>query len=340
MAFGSIEANVGIIGVELAKLTVFSYTYTCTDANSTVHGSMLGGDVTYTGSNTIVYADVTSVNATNIGGGTASVAATATSPYRPAVAYVPGNTVTVVGDVISGGVLTVSGATVSAIGAIGPRISGSVISTGASTIGAFAEVGGDMHSGGVATTGANSVVGANGNGSVLLNGSVSTGDTAIVHGDVWAEDNSGTTGFATIGANSIVDGNVDGAGATYTNVISPSASVDSENNVTNKPGLSAVRTDVLAEAQQVKDAQDTLFRMGTSKTLLSVGIGANMDVDKTLLAVIYTADYLTTTADTTLILQGNKSDDQSWVFNIRDYIAFGGKTKVVMKDIGKNAGVY
>ena len=41
LALGSVEANAGIIlGTDLAKLTVFSNTYTSTGANSIGHGSM------------------------------------------------------------------------------------------------------------------------------------------------------------------------------------------------------------------------------------------------------------------------------------------------------------
>jgi hypothetical protein len=299
LAFVSVEANSGIIlGGDLDKLTVFSNTYTTIEANSIVYGSMLGGDVSTTGANAAVHGDVTSVNAMNIGGGTSKV----------------------YGNVVSGGVLTVGGATGGTVP--GPEVTGSITSTGASTIGAYAQVAGDMLSGDVATTGANSVVG----GSVLSSGAGTTGDTAIVKGKVWSGD------FSTIGANSIVNGNVDGVNV---NVISASAIVGSQNNVMSVPDLSAVRTDVLAEAQQVTNAQTEMLNMGSGTTLL-----ATMVVDTTLYAGIYSAPSFSTTAGTTLTLDGLGLDDQSWIFNIADILAFGGVTTINVVNVGINASVY
>jgi hypothetical protein len=300
----SVNVSAGIIlGEELAELTVFSNTYTTIEANSIVYGSMLGGDVSTTGANAIVHGDYTSVNATNVGGGTSKV----------------------YGNVVSGGVLTVGGATGGTVP--GPEVTGSVTSTGASTIGAYAQVGGDMLSGDVATTGANSVVGAGVNGgSVLSNGAATTGDTAIVHGDVWSGN------FSTIGVNSTVTGNLDGVNA---NVISTSATVGSENDVTTQPDLSAVRTDVLAEAQKVTNAQTELFNMGFGTTL-----AATMTVDTTLYSGIYSAASFSTTAGTTLTLDGLGLDDQSWVFNIADILAFGGVSTIEVINVGANASVY
>jgi predicted acyltransferase (DUF342 family) len=301
LAIGSIESNAGtILGDDLAKLAVFSKTYTTVEANSIVYGSMLGGDVSTTGANAVVHGDYTSVNATNVGGGTSKV----------------------YGNVVSGGVLTVGGG--SATGH--PNVTGSITSTGASTIGAFAQIGGDMLSGGVATTGANSVVGSGISGNVLSNGAATTGDTAKVYGDVWSAD------FSTIGANSNVSGNVDGLGS---NVISASATVGSKISLTSTPDLSAVRTDVLEEAQQVKDAQDTLFNMG-----LGFVLAATMTVDTSYEAGIYSAESFSTTAGTTMTLRGDGSANQSWIFNIRDILAFGGTTKMVLENVGANASVY
>jgi predicted acyltransferase (DUF342 family) len=301
------QASPITLGADLVGLTVFSHTETSTGANSIVHGSMLGGDVTSTGANAVVHGDVTSVNATNIGGGKSVVN----------------------GDVVSGGVLTVGGATGGTLP--GPEVTGSITSTGASTIGAFAQIGGDMLSGGVATTGADSSVG----GSVRADGAATTGDNGDVTGDVWSGD------FATIGANSDIGGNVDGAGVPYTNVISASATVGSQNNVTTPPDLSAVRTDVLAESQQVTDAQTDLFNLGFGTPLSLTPAGAPVMVgNHSLAAGVYSAASFSTTAGTTLTLQGDGSDNLSWVFNIADILAFGGTTNIVMDNVGKNASVY
>jgi hypothetical protein len=298
LAVPSAQAVPIILGADLDKLTIFSFTYTTVEANSIIYGNIMVGDVVTTGANSAVHGDITSVNAANVGGGTSQV----------------------YGNVISGDVLTVGGATGGTVP--GPDVTGSVTSTGASTIGAYAEVGGDMLSGGVASTGANSLV----EGSVLSNGAASTGDTAVVNGDVGSGD------FSTIGANSIVGGNVDGVDP---NVISASASVGSQNDASTLPDLSAVRTDVLAESQQVTDAQTTLLGMGSGTTL-----AATMVVNTTFLAGIYSAASFSTTAGTTLTLQGDGSDDLSWIFNIADILAFGGVTNVVIENVGDNASVY
>jgi hypothetical protein len=296
LAVGSVEANAGIIlGADLAELTVFSNTYTTTGDSAIIHGSVLVGTIATTGANAAVNGDVTSVGAANIGGGTATVA------------NVAGSGAVVTGSVISNGVLTVGGATT--LGPIGPRISGSIISTGASTIGAFSEVGGDMLSGGVATTGANSKIGTGING-----GSLSA------------------TGAATVGAKSTVYGALL-AGGVIT-VSADGGSVVSSGILTTPVDLSAVRTDVFSEAQQVKDAQDTLFDMGLGTKLAAV-IG-----NTTLVAGIYSAESLSTTASTTITLQGDGSADQSWIFNIRDILAFGASTNIVMDKVGANASVY
>jgi predicted acyltransferase (DUF342 family) len=303
ISLGGVDSNAGtILGDDISKIVVFSKTYTTVGANAIVFGSMLGGDVSTTGANAVVHGDYISVNATNVGGGTSKV----------------------YGNVVSGGVLTVGGATGGSV--TGPNVTGSITSTGASTIGAFAQIGGDMLSGGVATTGANSLVGASSSGNVLSNGAATTGDTANVFGDVWSAN------FSTIGANSTVSGNVDGVNA---NVISASATVGSKSNLTSIPDLSAVRTDVLEEAQQVTDPQDTLFNMG-----LGIVLAATMTVDTTFAAGIYSAVSFSTTAGKTMTLQGDNSANQSWIFNIRDILAFGGTTNMVLDNVGENASVY
>ncbi|MFT5579146.1 MAG: hypothetical protein ACI9WS_001905 [Paraglaciecola psychrophila] len=308
LALASAESNAGaILHEDLAKLTVFSNEYTTTGANSIVYGNILAGGVSTTGANAIVYGYVVSVGAANIGGGTSKVS----------------------GNVVSGGVMTVGGATT--VGSPGPNVTGSITSTGASTIGDFAQVGGDMLSGGAATTGANSVVG----GSVLSNGAATTGDNAKVHGDVSA------AGISTIGAHSVVDGNVNGSGNPATNVISASATVGSQNNVTTSPDLSAVRAGPgpLAEAGQVKAAQATLSALGVG-TPLATPLAATMTIDTTFAAGIYSAPSFSTTKGTTMTLQGDGTDDLIWVFNIADVLAFGADTTITMSTVGANARVY
>jgi predicted acyltransferase (DUF342 family) len=161
LATGSAEVNAGLYttGTSLEDLTVFSNTYTTTGDAAQVYGSMLVGDVVTTGANADVFGNVESVNAANIGGGTSSVG--------PDV-----NKGLIGGDVTSGGVMTVGGAT----GGVtpGPIISGDLTSAGASTIGAFAQVLGNMLSGGIATTGANSEVVGDVKGTAVVKSASST----------------------------------------------------------------------------------------------------------------------------------------------------------------------
>jgi predicted acyltransferase (DUF342 family) len=145
LATGSAEVNAALYtsGMSLENLTVFSNTYTTTGDAAKVYGNMLVGDVVTTGANADVFGDVESVNAANIGGGKSKVSPDVSKGLMG-------------GDVTSGGVMTVGGATGGVLP--GPIISGSLTSAGASTIGAYAKVFGNMLSGGIATTGANSKV--------------------------------------------------------------------------------------------------------------------------------------------------------------------------------------
>jgi hypothetical protein len=318
LALGSVEANAGmIIDADLAKLTVFSKTYTTTGAGSVVHGSMLVGGVATTGANAAVNGDVTSVGAANIGGGTATVTGN--------------NTAKVQGNVISHGVLTVGGAT--GVGPIGPIISGSIISSGASTIGAYAKVGGDMLSGGVATTGAQSLV----EGNVLSTGAATTG----ANGDVQGKLSSG--GIATIGANSDVTGSVYGSSI----VQSASATIGSTSATATTPDLSAVRTTVTTEANQVTTAKAALTAMGVGTDLSGntnfnvAATGIDMFEDTTLFSGIYSSTgFMTMTANKTLTLDGQGLDNQSWIFNIGNYLTTGADTIINVVNVGANASVY
>jgi predicted acyltransferase (DUF342 family) len=325
LALGSLEANAGIIlGADLAKLTVFSNTYTTTGDSAIIHGSVLVGTVATTGANAAVNGDVTSVGAANIGGGTATVA------------KVAGSGALVTGSVISNGVLTIGGAT--GLGPIGPIISGSIISTGASTIGAFSEVGGNMLSGGVATTGANSLV----KGDVLSTGAATTGANSKVDGNVIS------TGAATTGANSIVTGDLRSTAAVSQGASSTvGGTVLASTAVSTTPDLSAVRTTVTTEANQVNTAKGVLTAKGggtnldTNANFNVAATGIDMFKDTTLLAGVYSSTgFLTTTASTTLTLDGQGLDNQEWVFNIGSYLTTGASTTIEVVNVGINASVY
>jgi len=122
------------LGSDLGGLSVFAFTKTTIEANSTVFGSVFSGDVLTIGAGGTVFGDLTSVGAANVGG----VGALGHAKVK--------------GSVLSGDVLTVGDS---------GHIGGSITSSGASTVGAHSKVDGNMRSGGVATVGANaSVAGA------------------------------------------------------------------------------------------------------------------------------------------------------------------------------------
>jgi predicted acyltransferase (DUF342 family) len=203
------------------------------------------------------------------------------------------------GDFVSGGVLTTGD---------GSTIGGSIMSSGAATIGAGSRVAGDMTSGGAATTGDSSRVG----GDLKSGGAASTGANSTVVGDVAA------VGLISIGANSLV-------GSQHALMASPLAPL----------GLTAsLEALVTSLALQVSSAQGALSKM-VSTFLLAPTI----TTDRTLVSGVYSAASLSTTAGTTLTLDGQGLEDQYWVFNIADILATGASTNIVMINAGKNSAV-
>jgi len=137
------------LGADIKNLTVFAKTYISAGANSNVLGDMVSGDVLTTGDSANVVGSITSVGASNVGGGTAKVGKNMTS----------------------GDVATVGN---------GGNIAGNITSSGAATIGANAKLGGNMVAGGIASTGNASTVA----GFIKSGGYVSVGANSVVTGDV------------------------------------------------------------------------------------------------------------------------------------------------------------
>jgi hypothetical protein len=186
----------------------------------------------------------------------------------------------------------------------GSIISGSLTSSGASTIGANAKLGGDMVSGGVLTTGDTSHV----------SGSVSSGGTASV------------------GANAIVDGTVSAVGLI---AVSASATTGATSQLAASPlvptDLTAkVQANVIMEAANILTAQTALSSLGAGTVLDPVTFSM------TLLPGVYSAASWSPTASTILTLDGGGLDNQFWVFNITDILAFGGNMMVDLVNAGNN----
>ena len=297
---------------DLNQLSVFAGTvavpqgsYLGIGDSAIVYGSIFATGVLTTGAGAKVTGNVVS-------GGAANIGAIIGTPVNPA-AYSVG------GYVESGGVLTTGD---------GAIVKGYVNSTGAATIGRNATVLGNMISGGVATTGANSTVG----GSLVSSGAATIGDTAFVGGNM----KSGN--FSTTGANSTVMGTVTG-----TNPNSISASSHVVNGASTTPTTAPILTsDVIAKAHagaaQVLSAQTALTNMDNSGaaimgfdtlgTVITSHLDATMTVDTTLYAGVFSAASWSTTATRVLTLDNRGLDNQSWVFNFADILAFGGDTTI------------
>jgi carbonic anhydrase/acetyltransferase-like protein (isoleucine patch superfamily) len=170
-------------------------------------------------------------------------------------------------------------------------------------------------------------------GNLEVGGVGTMGDTSHVQGNFI----SGLDG--TIGANAILDGNWEvGAGS----VVAVSASfikissdaVDTDTTYLN--GVkSAITNDMNAATNDLLSAKNTLSAMG-----LGTALAPTMTVDTTFTAGVFSAASWSTTAGTTLTLDGQGLDNQMWVFNIEDILAFGGVSTVELFNVGANAQVF
>ena len=136
---------------DLQDLSVYSYTYATTGADSSVNGSLMSGGVGTSGAGGSVSGDFTAVGAITIGG----ISST-------------GKIATVGGNMTSGGVLTTGdhsevGGDVTAAGAAtvgaGGGVSGNLAAAGAVTTGAASQVDGNVEAGGAASIGVGGSVG-------------------------------------------------------------------------------------------------------------------------------------------------------------------------------------
>ena len=185
-------------------------------------------------------------------------------------------------------------------------VAGSVMSGTYTSMGAGSKVDGNIFSGTYMTTGASSAV---------------TGTTSTVSGSVL----SGS--YVTTGANSIISGAVAAVGA-----ITAGAGSSAGSSQQQLP--SALMTaEQSADLQHMVDAQAALHAMG-SGTALAATMG-----NATLVAGVYSAASFSTTASTTLTLDGQGLANQTWIFNITDILAIGAGTKVVLVNAGEGASV-
>ena len=210
-----------------------------------------------------------------------------------------GRSATVTGSVSSGGVLTTGDHAV---------VNADVTSSGASTVGAHSYTGGNIVSGGAATTGASSKV----MGDIQTGGAASIGVSATVVGSI-----------AAVGTITMSAGSTGGPETTL-----PSSPLDPTTYT------AGINSRVSNGASNIATAQTALSNMGAG-TLLA----PTMTTTTTLRSGVYSAASFSTTAGTTLYLDGQHLDNQYWVFNIADILATGASTTIEMINMGINPGI-
>ena len=194
--------------------------------------------------------------------------------------------------------------------------------------------GGDVTSGGVLTVG-----GAASSPGPLIDGNITSAGAATIGAYAQVLGNMRSGGIATIGANSDVFGDLDGDSV----VISASANVAGNTSSTPGGGVSStLKADLeakrVAAASQVNTIRATLDILAdTTSVVLTPVIG-----DLTLVAGVYSAASLSTTASTEILLDAQGKDDQEWIFNIADILAIGAyhEIKIINDGANNNSSVF
>lgn len=218
------------------------------------------------------------------------------------------------GGFISGSFTAVGAAT---IGGGASRVGGNITAGGALTTGASSIVGGNITSGGAATVGAAGTVGGN----VAAAGAVSTGTASSVSGNV----SSG--GAASIGVGGSVGGSVAAVGA-YSH--GAGSTVPAHTITTTPPVDTAVLVASLTDTVASNRIQLLAAQAAFSRMVTTTFLDATITADTTLFSGVYSADSLSSTASTTITLDGQNKTDQFWVFNIANILATGASSKIVM----------
>ena len=160
-------------------------------------------------------------------------------------------------------------------------------------------------------------------GNLLSLGASTIGANAVVSGNMLSG------GAATVGANASVAGKVAALGA-----VTLSASSTNHGAGTLSALPANVQSDAQSDAQQIGAAQAALKNMGQGTAL-----GTTMTLDTTLYPGVFSAANLSTTAGITLTLDGQNRSNQSWVFNIDDYLVTGAAMKIVLVNADASSSV-
>jgi hypothetical protein len=204
---------------------------------------------------------------------------------------------------------------------------------------------GDVDSGTYVSTGDSSVVG----GDVDSGTYVSTGDAATIRGSV----DSGT--YTTTGANSTVAGDIDSGTTVTLGAGSNAQNVTAEGSVGGAAAASTASiSDDLGGIKPLK-ANPSLGLLITSEQQRLKGLGTTTPgatnipgvaaatygpAGQTFEAGIYNiADIFSVTANSTITLEGSNDSDESWVFNIANYMVWGAGSKVFLDDVNENSNI-
>ncbi|MFT5759219.1 MAG: hypothetical protein ACI9LM_003976 [Alteromonadaceae bacterium] len=212
----------------------------------------------------------------------------------------------------------------------GSTIHGDFRSGDVLTLGDGATVNGNAESIEAGSATANTLVTGN-----LVTGGVGTmGDTAKVEGNFI----SGLDG--TIGANAKLDGNWEVGAGSVAAASASSNKVSGDAVDTDVAYLNTVKatidSDMIAATNDLITAKAALNAMAATEPTLAPTFTTN----GTLFAGVYEAANWSTTAGTTIKLDGQGQNNAMWVFNIDDYLVFGGDSTVELFNVGTNAQVF
>jgi hypothetical protein len=181
------------------------------------------------------------------------------------------------------------------------------------------------------------------NGDVDSGTYVSTGDSSVVGGDV----DSGT--YTTTGANSTVAGNIDSGDVVTLGASAAAQSVTATGNVVgglnSNIGSTSANTNVVKAEKTtlgtvITDEQQRMKNLGSGTTILGAGDATYGPGGQSFGAGVYNIeDILSVTAESEIKLLGSGDANESWVFNIGNYMVFGAGAKVVLDNVNNNSNV-
>lgn len=180
-----------------------------------------------------------------------------------------------------------------------------------------ATVNGNIDSGTYTSTGASAAV----NGNVKSGTYASTGADSAVNGNI----SSGS--YVTFGSGTVVQGNVQAQGI-LTVGAAVSVTGDAEGGLGGPlPPVTSLREEILAQQKFLKELDGTLL------------MSSFADGSAALTAGVYNVlDILTVAADTNIRLDGG-GVDQTWIFNIGNYMVFGSGVNVVLDNVSAGSNI-